>query len=211
MVNKLVKQIGQWLEQWSEGVKRFLFGGLDKSSEQADRKRDDKYSDLEPPQYLNYRLEDQFDWYRKKCKQLDRQLQSLQTWVYLLGGTGTFLAAVQLQSWVAVTTGFTGALINYLEFKRVEATLVGYNQAADALYDIRAWWTSLSTIEQKNPENFALLVKSTEETIRSEHTSWLQDMQDKLAQLYGKAETPEDEPEQPPETMDSEEKRVSST
>ncbi|HEY9734669.1 MAG TPA: hypothetical protein V6D06_00250, partial [Trichocoleus sp.] len=71
------------------------------------------------------------------------------------------------------------------EFKRVEATLVGYNQAADALYDVRAWWLSLTPQEQGNPENVTLLVKSTEETIRSEHLSWLQDMQDKLAQLYG--------------------------
>ena len=80
---------------------------------------------MDPSKYLTHRLEDQFEWYRQKCKQLDRQLQRLQTEVYLLGGTGTLLAAIQRQSWVAVTTALTGALINYLEFKRVETTLVG--------------------------------------------------------------------------------------
>ncbi|MGF1571412.1 MAG: hypothetical protein ACFCVD_25600, partial [Nodosilinea sp.] len=38
---------------------------------------------------------------------------------------------------------------------------------------------------QQDPVNFEKLVVSTEETIRSEHGSWLQDMQDRLADLYG--------------------------
>lgn len=148
--------------------------------------KDDKFSDLDDPQrYLAYRLEDQFNWYRSKAKELARQLQLFQSGVYIFGGMGTLLAATSnLKGWVAVTTALTGALTNYLEFKRVEASLVGYNQAADALYDIRAWWYSLPAAE-RNSHNFRKLVKSCEETIRSEHSSWLQDMQDRLSHLYG--------------------------
>lgn len=157
-----------------------------------------RYADLDADTYIRYRLEDQFSWYRRKAKLYDRNYQILQTSVYVFGGVGTLLAAIGFQNWVAVVAALATALANYLEYKRVEATLVGYNQAADALYDIRAWWYSLSSDEQAKPATFEKLVINTEETIRSEHTSWLQDMQDRLANLYGDVgdeEAEEDEAE----------------
>ena len=111
----------------------------------------------------------------------------MQTSVYCFGGVGTLLAAIGFQNWVALSTALATALASYLEYKRVEATLVGYNQAADTLYDIRAWWYSMGQEERAKMANFEKLVVSTEETIRSEHTSWLQDMQDRLSNLYGDA------------------------
>ncbi|MDJ0704044.1 MAG: DUF4231 domain-containing protein [Leptolyngbyaceae cyanobacterium MO_188.B28] len=153
------------------------------------------YSDLTPEEYLALRLETQFDWYRKKSKGLAKRLQIVQASVYFFGGLGTYLAATSdYKSWVAVTAALTAALTNYLEFKQLEASLVGYNQAADALYDIRAWWYSLPVAEREKSEsdNFTKLVKGCEETIRSENSTWLQDMQDRLSQLY---ETPEKESE----------------
>ena len=145
------------------------------------------YADLDAATYIRYRLEDQFNWYRRKAKAYDRDYQILQTSVYFFGGVGTLLAAVGFQNWVALSTALATALASYLEYKRVEATLVGYNQAADTLYDIRAWWYSISPDDRAKIANFEKLVVSTEETIRSEHTSWLQDMQDRLANLYGDA------------------------
>ncbi len=144
----------------------------------------DRTSDLDPEGYIKYRLEEQFDWYRRKARSYDRQHQLLQTSVYIFGGFGTLLAAIGFQSWVAVTATIAASLVNYLEYRRVEVTLMGYNQSADALYDIRTWWYSLSAIEQASFNNFEKLVVNTEETIRSEHNSWLQDMQDRLADLY---------------------------
>ena len=144
----------------------------------------DRCADLDPEGYIKYRLEDQFDWYRRKARGYDRQHQVLQTGIYIFGGFGTLLAAIGFQSWVAVTAALAAALINYLEYRRVEVTLVGYNQAADALYDIRAWWYSLSDAQRADPAKFEKLVVNTEETIRAEHNSWLQDMQDRLANLY---------------------------
>ncbi|MGF1567724.1 MAG: hypothetical protein ACFCVD_06595, partial [Nodosilinea sp.] len=55
---------------------------------------------------------------------------------------------------------------------------------------------------QQDPVNFEKLVVSTEETIRSEHGSWLQDMQDRLADLYGdggKREKPDPDQENAPD------------
>ena len=196
-----VIRTAQWLRQSILHYSSLTWQGLFRIKEEKLEKprrdtKDTRLQDLDDPEdYLAYRLEDQFNWYRNKAKALDRQLQFFQGSIYLFGGVGTFLAALQLpfKSWVAVTTALTGAVTNYLEFKRVEASLVGYNQAADALYDIRAWWYSLPPAERKQPDKFEKLVISCEETIRSEHVSWLQDMQDKLSQLYGTGEDDEGE------------------
>lgn len=161
------------------------FFRIEKLAPQDTLQVDDGLSELKANDYLRYRLEDQFFWYRNKTQQLDRKLQFLEGSIYFFGGLGTFLAAMKWQSWVAVTVSLTGALSNYLDFQRVEATLVGYNRAADSLYDISTWWHSLSLEQQKNPKNYERLVVSTEAIIRSEHASWLQDMQDRLAEMYG--------------------------
>jgi hypothetical protein len=149
-----------------------------------------RYADLTAAAYIQFRLEDQFDWYRYKAKGYSRQHQVFQTGVYIFGGVGTLMAATGLQNWVAVTAAIAASLVNFLEYRRIEVTLVGYNQAADALYDIRTWWYSLSETEKADPKNFEKLVVNTEESIRSEHSSWLQDMQDRLANLYESSSDP---------------------
>jgi hypothetical protein len=152
---------------------------------------DDGFSDLEPEKYLAWRLEDQLNWYQKKALVLDKQLQRLQWLIYILGGVGTFLAAVGLEIWIAVTIALVGALTTFLEFKRVETTLTAYNQAATDLDSIRTWWRALPDEDkkgEKKQENFEKLVKNTEAVIQSEHAGWVQEMRDALAELYGEAE-----------------------
>lgn len=154
---------------------------------------DDGFSDLDPEEYLAWRLEDQLNWYQKKAVDLDKQLHQLQWLVYVLGGVGTFLAAVGLEIWIAVTTVVAGALTGFLEFKRVETTLTAYNQVATDLDSIRTWWHALSDEDKKDKkgqENFGKLVKNTETVIQSEHAGWVQEMRDALAELYGEEEPP---------------------
>lgn len=179
---RLVKHLGIWINRLITSVWEFLFGF--KEEVKSLPQDPDRNADLDPDGYIKYRLEGQFDWYRRKARSQDRQHQILQTSVYAFGGIGTLLAAIGFQSWVAVTATLAAALVNYLEYRRVEATLMGYNQAADTLYDIRTWWLSLPEADKANFKNFEKLVVNTEETIRSEHNSWLQDMQDRLANLY---------------------------
>ncbi|MGB3199259.1 MAG: DUF4231 domain-containing protein [Nodosilinea sp.] len=177
-----ISHLWRWVQRLAHHSWRFLFA----IDEEADRlpKDPDRTSDLDAESYIKHRLEEQFDWYRRKARSYDRQHQLLQTSVYIFGGFGALLAAIGFQSWVAVTAALAAAFVNYLEYRRVEVTLMGYNQSADALYDIRTWWYSLSAAEQASFSNFEKLVVNTEETIRSEHNSWLQDMQDRLADLY---------------------------
>ena len=186
----LINSITKGISTLSQKLWELLFG-YDKASK-FENNRD---ADLtNPDQYVHFRLDTQFEWYRQQAKQLAKQLQIVQTSIYVFGGIGTLLAAYEpSRSWVAITTALVGGFTNYLEVKRIETSLVGYNQAADALYDIRAWWYSLPEIERvSSGKKFQRLVKSCEGTIRSETTSWLQDMQDRLAQLYGAGEDDND-------------------
>lgn len=161
-----------------------------KRQEAQQHHQDDKFSDLTPENYLVWRVEDQFKWYRKRTRKLDIQLHGYQWGVYILGGVGSFLVALGQDTSVAVTTALAAAFSSFLELKRVETTLIAYNQAADDLYDISTWWHGLS--DQEKSEKFELLVISTERTIQSENVGWVQEMNDALAELYGETEQSED-------------------
>jgi hypothetical protein len=152
-------------------------------------KGDDGFSKLSPEEYLARRLEDQLNWYQGKTVDLDKQLQWLQWSIYILGGVGTFLAAIGYQIWIAVTLAVVGALTSFLEFKRVETTLMAYNQAATDLDSIRTWWHALPD-KDKNEDNFEKLVTNTEAVIETEHAGWVQELGDALAELYGEKKTP---------------------
>ncbi|WP_204153958.1 DUF4231 domain-containing protein [Leptolyngbya sp. CCY15150] len=149
---------------------------------------DDGFSDLSADLYLIYRLEDQFDYYRKKAQRLGRELTQLQWWVYILGGVGTLLAAVGFEVWVAVSSSFAAAFAGFLEFKRVEPNLISCNTAASDLYDLRAWWRALPETARQQQANIEALVNGTEQIIQGENSSWVQEMRDALAELYGDQE-----------------------
>jgi hypothetical protein len=194
------KAISTQLNRLVESCLEFLVGIREEvveKTESASQGSDDRLSDLSPESYIQCRLENQFDWYRRKARIYDRQHQIYQTGAYIFGGLGTLLAAIGFQAWVAVTAAVAAALISYLQYRRIEATLMGYTQAADTLYDIRTWWLSLSDGERATFENFEKLVVNTEETIRSENNSWLQDMQDRLADLYASDDKDKDKDKAP--------------
>ena len=150
-------------------------------------KGDDRFTDLEADSYIKWRLMDQYNYYRGKTKKLDRQNQLFHWLIYILGGTGTFLAAIGFEIWVAVTSGSVGALAAFMEIRRLEPTLTAYNQAATDLNGIRVWWTALSEDAKKKHENFEKLVNNTEAVIQTENAGWVQEMQDSLAELYAEA------------------------
>ena len=148
----------------------------------------DPFSPLTAEQYIDYRLIDQLVWYRKKTLILDKQWQILQWLIYVLGGVGTFLAAIKLQVWIAVTNAMAAALLSFLEFKRLDATLVGYNQTATNLENILCWWHALTPEAKADPNKIEKLVESSEKVIRAETTGWVQEMRDALGTLYEEKE-----------------------
>jgi hypothetical protein len=149
---------------------------------------DDGFSDLDPEEYLAWRLGDQLKWYRSRTEKFDKQLRRFHWLILSFGGVGTFLAAIGLEIWMAVTVALAGAFASFLELKEAEATLVAYNQAATDLEGIRIWWHALPDDDQAEQENKEKLVKYTETVLQTELAGWVQEMVDALAELYGEAE-----------------------
>lgn len=144
---------------------------------------DDGLSFLTPERYITYRVDDQLNYYQRKAVKLEQRLKRLQWLIYLFGGIGTLLVAMRLELWIALTTGLVAALATYMEYKKIEETLMRYNQTATELSSIRSWWVALSSEEQADPANLDKLVGQTETTIHSEHAQWVQEMQDAMAEL----------------------------
>ena len=144
---------------------------------------DDGLSFLTPDRYITIRLADQLNYYRGKTVKLDRQLKLLQWLAYIIGGVGTFLAAVGLELWIALTTALVAACTTFLEYRQVENTLRNYNQAATDLANLRGWWTTLSPEEQEDLDKVNRLVMNTESVLQRELGGWVESMEDALADL----------------------------
>ena len=156
---------------------------------------DDGFSLLTPDRYVEVRLGDQLNYYRKKAVRLERQLKLIQWSIFIIGGLGTLLAAINQQVWIAFTTALAAALTTYLSYQQTESTLTKYNQAATDLNNVKSWWLALPPDEQAKPENVTTLVDHTEQVLQSELDGWVQQMQNALAELRKNQE-------QAPETKD---------
>ena len=146
-------------------------------------REDDGFSLLTPDRYVLVRLVDQHDYYRRKAVNIERRLRRIQWSIFIIGGLGTLLAAINLQVWIALTTAVAAALTAYLGYKQTENTLTKYNQAATDLESVRSWWTALPPDDQAKQENLDTLVDHTEMVLQSELDGWVQQMQNALAEL----------------------------
>lgn len=155
---------------------------------------DDGFGVLAPDRYVEVRLGDQLNYYKRKSVKLERQLKLIQWSIFVLGGLGTLLAAIKLQVWIAVTTALGAALATYLSYQQTENTLMKYNQASTDLDNVKSWWTALPAEEQAKPETVSTLVDHTEKVLESELDGWVQQMQNALAELRkGQAQATEKE------------------
>jgi len=141
---------------------------------------------LEPNDYIEYRLENQYSFYLGKTEKLERKLKRLYYLIYIIGGFGTLLAAKGLELWVALTTTVAGTLTTYLHYQQVENTLMSYNQAATNLSNIKLWWVALSDEKKKKGNNIRNLVRKTETALQNELSGWVQQMEDVMADIYEK-------------------------
>jgi hypothetical protein len=141
---------------------------------------------LSPQDYLRERVEDQIGYFSSKTKKLYRQLRRLQIGVLLVGGLGTFLAALQFDVWVALTTALATAFAGKLELDQVENSLIQYNTALTNLLNIQFWWKGLSPWERSRQNNIDLLVDQTETTLEHDTAGWVQKMQSTLDKLTEK-------------------------
>ena len=132
---------------------------------------------MTPEQYLAYRLEDQLNYYMGKTNKLYIKLRRLQWMVYIIGGIGTLLAALGLELWIAFTGALVTALGTYLEYQKIEESLLKYNQAATDLSNVRSWWVSLPAVEQEKQCRIDMLVGRSERILHNEFSGWAEEMQ----------------------------------
>jgi len=160
---------------------------------------DDGFSYLTPDRYVEVRLGDQLNYFRKSSLRLEKQLKALYWLTFIIGGIGTYLAAVNQQVWIALTTALVAAIGTYLGYRQTENTLTKYNQAVTDLANVKAWWNALSAEEQSLQENIDSLVEHTEQVLQSELDGWVQQMQNALAELRkGQEPAPEKEENREP-------------
>jgi hypothetical protein len=141
---------------------------------------------LSAEEYVADRLDDQIAFMVYKTARLNDQLKRNQLYIYLAGGLGTFLAAVNRDAWVALTTALATAFSTKLESEHVEDSLVQYNRALTALQNIQIWWLALSQWEKGRRSNVDLLVDQTEQALEFERSGWVQQMQSSLDKLTEK-------------------------
>ena len=99
----------------------------------ASKGGDDGFGYLTPDRYVEVRLGDQLNYFKKSALNLDKQLTFLSWVIFVIGGIGTFLAAVNVPIWIALTTAIVAACGTYLGYRQTENTLTKYNQAATDL------------------------------------------------------------------------------
>jgi hypothetical protein len=136
---------------------------------------DDGISPLDASRYVANRVSDQLAYYRGKVATLDRRRGILHVVTLAAGGGGAFLAAVNAEVWVGLTTAVGGAALAYLGNLQFDSTIVAYNQAAAQLgaleRDFRARDRVVSLEE---------LVGRGEAVLTTEHGGWVQQMTDAL-------------------------------
>jgi hypothetical protein len=173
----------------------------------AARDGDDGLSFLTPDRYVQVRLGDQLNYYRTKAVKQERQLNVIQWSIFIVGGLGSLLAAINRQVWIALTTAVAAALTTFLSFRQTESIVTKYNQTATDLNNVKAWWTALPPAEQAKQINIDALVDHTEQVLQSELDGWVQQMQNALAELRkGQAQAAEKEEKSgstPPPVVDA--------
>ena len=141
---------------------------------------------LTPDQYVHARIQDQINYFKVKTSKLASQLTGTQLLILIAGGVGTFLAAINLDVWVALATAVVTALTTKLQTDQAETSLTQYNQALASLENIEAWWKALSSWEKGRRRNIDLLVDQTEKALEAETAGWVQQMQSALDKLTEK-------------------------
>lgn len=164
---------------------------VNKDSDDKEKENDiqkKRFEFLSTEQYIELRLTEQINWYRYKVSKFESKLKWYQWFMFIIGGIGTFIAAIRIELWVALISSITSVLAIYIQYNQLENIIVKYNQAATYLDNIRIWWSALTKEEQKKDENIEKLITSAEKVMEAEHSTWQQNMKNAVSNIH-KVET----------------------
>jgi hypothetical protein len=133
--------------------------------------------------YVDERVSGQIKYYTDTAAKLVWKARAYRVIAIVFGGLGTFLAAVGLQIWVAVSTSVVAIFTTLVESRQLETSATFYNQAAADLMSIRSWWNALPEADRESQATIDRLVERSERILRAEHAGWVQEMQDAMTQF----------------------------
>jgi hypothetical protein len=133
---------------------------------------DDGLGPLSPEKYLDTRIGDQIQFYTARTNQYERQIRVLRIWMFILGGVGTFLAAIGAQYWLPLTAAIVSAATAYLEYQQLEQILTKYNLTKASLENTKSKWLSLSDVDRQT--YLPTMVRDVEAILESENQGWVQ-------------------------------------
>lgn len=154
---------------------------------------DDGFSPLTADEYLKYRVVNQLNFYERKTRRLDRQLVVFHWLIYIFGGFGTLLAAVNLELWVALTTSLVAMFTTHLEYRQTENTIMLYNQASASLEEIKSGWDVTPPAQKQIKANILELVCKAEDALTAEHGKWVRQMEEAITAMRAKQIQKEDQ------------------
>lgn len=144
------------------------FGPIPEYYYPNDPNSDPGFNDFTGDEYFRYRTEREMAWFFRGTNRRAGEIKRLKWMIYIFGGLGTFLAAIGLEIWLAVTGSVAGALTSWLEQRKIDSTIAMYNQTLSELWRIYTWWISLTDKEKKFSKNIEELVLETENALISE-------------------------------------------
>jgi hypothetical protein len=138
---------------------------------------DDGFSELDPETYVKVRIGDQLKFYTLRTNEYEKRIRRLQIWMLILGGVGTFLAAVGAQYWLPLTAAIVSSATAFLEYQQLEQILTKYNLTKSSLESVLADWQARSEKEREDPKVIQNLVRDVEAILESENQGWVQYIQ----------------------------------
>ena len=114
---------------------------------------DESCKDIGPDKYVELRLQQQTNKYIATAEGFARLAAVFHFVAYVCGAAGTLLAAIalfkpltdyNLQSWVALTTCLQNALLQHIDYTRVELLQKQHARASSLLDLTNQWWNQLN-------------------------------------------------------------------
>ena len=112
-------------------------------------------------------------FYAGRIPRYTRKGMLLRVCYLILGVASSVLARYELNSWVAIVAAAATAITSWGEFSDTQAKVERYSNATMHLKKLLSWWRSLSEVQKASRDSIETLVRSSEEIISNERTSWM--------------------------------------
>jgi len=134
---------------------------------------DDFHSPTQPNRYIDLRINPSIDFYARRIPLYSRSSILLTTFTVLLGIVASVLARFEELTWVSIMTAGATAVMSWTEFSDASRKVERYSSAVVNLKKLLSWWKSLGAVQKASKESIETLVRSAEEIISQEQTSWM--------------------------------------